>query len=328
MTGTWTAGDQPLLERASAAVLEALAMAPYHWVAPLVAGRRVLDAGCRVGHGATVLATGGAAEVVAVAETEAVVEIARSETPPGVLAQRADLNRLPFGPASFDVVVSFEARRLGGTERVAEVTTRVAELLRVVKPEGQLVVSVEPHAVSSVRGLLNDRRGYVTVVDQHPVAGSEVRWETPNGASDTPAVRTVSVLADTGLPGGSGRCLILASDAPIPSLDPVVVAFDLGSVDRWLGYSNEQDRRLEELESRIEDLERQLRDRDRLRRELRAAEQNLAVRISSYEKAVQNASLQTAERYQNTISWRLTSPVRRSKPPLKRLFHRVVRAAR
>lgn len=319
---TSTAGKLPLLESALAAMADALTLARYRWAAPLVAGRRVLDVGCGVGRGAAILMGQGAAEVVAVDETAAVVEVARSEAPPGVQTQRADLDRLPFQQAAFDIVVSLSAKQPDGTGLVAE-------LLRVVKPEGLLVVSVHAEAITRIRDLLSEQRRHVAVADQRELAGSELRWET--AAREQPEgtlVRQVSVL-DGNRPSGEppGSTILLASDVPIPSLGPVAVAFDLGSVDKWLAYSTEQERRIEELESRIGELEAQMRDRDQLRRELRATEQTLAMRISSYEEAVQNASVRTAERYVNTVSWKLTSPLRRSKPKVKRLVRRLVRSA-
>jgi SAM-dependent methyltransferase len=317
-------GELQLPEGALAAALEARSLVPYRWVGPLIAGRRVLDFGCGAGRGTGMLAGRGAAEVVGVDEAEAVVEVARSEAPSGVHVERADLGRLPFPAGSFDVAVSFGGRPLGG--RLPEL---VAELLRVVKREGLLLVSVDPADAEGTRGLLAGHRARVAVAQQYELAGSAVAGAAELEDGDGGQLAQVTSVRGGDQPprGPRTRVILIASDVPIPSVEPVAVAFDVGSVDQWLRYGEEQERRIRELEARVRDLEDQLGDRDRLRRELRAAEQALAIRISGYEEAVQNASLLEAERYRNTVSWKVTAPLRRARPDVKRLIRRVVRSA-
>lgn len=319
-TGTRSAADPSLLDASLASLLEARTLARYRWIAPLVAGRRVLDVGGGAGGGAAMLVGAGAAEVVAAEETAAMVEVVRSQAPPGVEARRTEPDSLPFPCAAFDVVLSLGAKQPDDLDRIAE-------LLRVVKPEGLLVVSVQADAVERVRGRLSEQRSYVALADQRELAGSEVRCgSAPDDALEDRVVPTASIPGGNPPPPGSATTIAIASESPIPSLDPVAVAFDLGSMDLWLQSTKEHERRMRQLESRIADLQAELDDRE-LRRELRTTEQSLAMRISSYEEAVQNASLQTAERYRNTISWKLTTPLRRSKPNLKSLARRVVRSA-
>lgn len=321
-TRTASAVDRLFLERASLAMLEAPVLARYRWVAPLVAGRRVLDAGCGVGRGAAILASGGAAEVMAVDETEAVVEVARSEAPPAVKTRRAELDHLPFQDAAFDVVLSLGPKQPAGTDVVAE-------LLRAVKREGLLVISVDGDAVNRVRAQLSEQRRYVSVADRHELAGSQLRWEIEPG--EPPPGRLIEEISISG-EGGSAEPspggVLTASDAPIPPLDPVAVAFELGTMRQWLEYSKEQERRIRQLESRIGELQGKLDDRNHLRRELRTTEQTLAMRTAGYEEAVQQASIRTAERYRNTVSWKVTAPLRESKPKAKRLVGRLIRSAR
>lgn len=306
--------EPPLLEGTLAAMHEALTLAPYRWVAPLVAGRRVLDAGCGIGRGTAILARHGVDEVVAVDETAATIEVVKSEAPARVRPQRADLGRLPFAAATFDVAVSFSAREGAGTDVLAE-------LLRVVKRDGLLVLSAGADA-EWAREFLVGRRRYTAFVDQCELAGFGVDPNGAAGGSPEATVRPVSVLGDDRSPTA---VLVMASDAALPTLDPVAVTFDLGSVDQWLSYTSAQERRILQLETKIRELEGQLDDRNRVRRDLRLTEQALGRRIASYEEAVQSASLRTAVRYRDTVSWRVTYPLRKSNAGVKRLLRRLGR---
>lgn len=312
-------GETPLLETTLAAMHEARMLTRYHWVAPLVRGRRVLDAGCGAGRGAAILVRQGAAEVVAVDETAAVVEVARSEVPPGVHLHRANLGRLPFPEAAFDVAVSLGARPVSGMDLVSE-------LLRVVKPGGILVVSADAEAIRSVSGLLAEHRSHVAIADQRDLAGSSVDRDTgPGDRTGDRVVRGGAILGDH-QPSAAPQspALLMASDLPLPTPDPVAVAFDLGGADEWLRYSTEQERQIRELGTTIRELERKLDDRNRLRSELRVTEQALGKRVATYEEGVQYASLRTAAGYRDTVSWKVSYPLRRSSANAKRLVRRLL----
>ncbi len=110
----------------------------------LKAGMRVLDAGCGSGrHLCAAFRTPGM-EVVGVDLNRADLDKAKgfltlmaAETEGRWLISRADVTKLPFRDDSFDVVVCSEV-----LEHVVENRTAVGELLRVLKPGGDLVVTV------------------------------------------------------------------------------------------------------------------------------------------------------------------------------------------
>jgi SAM-dependent methyltransferase len=89
---------------------------------------RVLDAGCGTGEFAAMLT---ASEVICVDLSEVAVGAARAK---GLAAQVADVQDLPFGDGSFDVVV---ANWL--LYHVADRRRAIAELARVLTPTGRLV---------------------------------------------------------------------------------------------------------------------------------------------------------------------------------------------
>jgi SAM-dependent methyltransferase len=112
---------------------------------PVRPGERVLDMGCGGGRHAFALYKMGA-HVVALdmdaAELKDVAgmfEALGSEVPAGTTAQavRGDAYRLPFADASFDKVIAAEI-----LEHLPRDTVAMAELARVLKPGGQIAITV------------------------------------------------------------------------------------------------------------------------------------------------------------------------------------------
>lgn len=121
----------------------------YAWVAPWVAGKRVLDAACGEGYGSALLAR-TAAEVIGVDLSEQSVAHARQRYVAANLRyQQANCLALPLADASVDVVVSFET-----LEHLAEHDALIEEFRRVLKADGFLVIS------SPDRKTYSDDTGY------------------------------------------------------------------------------------------------------------------------------------------------------------------------
>ena len=101
-------------------------------------GKRVLDIASGEGYGSAMLIRNGAAKVTgAEIDGEAVARANRVYAHEGLAFVQADAARpLPFADGSFDVVLSFET-----LEHIAEQEALVAELARVLTPEGTLVIS-------------------------------------------------------------------------------------------------------------------------------------------------------------------------------------------
>ena len=109
----------------------------YHFAARWVAGKSVLDVACGEGYGSALLAR-HAASVVGVDISQQAIDHAKGEYAALTNAEFicASCTMLPLENASVDVAVSFET-----LEHIAEQAPFLDELLRVLKPEGVLLLS-------------------------------------------------------------------------------------------------------------------------------------------------------------------------------------------
>jgi 2-polyprenyl-3-methyl-5-hydroxy-6-metoxy-1,4-benzoquinol methylase len=113
---------------------------------PPPAGLRILDVGCARGGFARDLARRGAI-VTAVDISPAAIAFTREKLEPyGGTAEVADVTALPFRDGEFDAVTALET-----LHHVADPEAVLDELVRVTRPGGLIVISVENHA--SVHGL-------------------------------------------------------------------------------------------------------------------------------------------------------------------------------
>ena len=109
----------------------------YHFAARWCEGQRVLDVACGEGYGSALLAR-AAAHVTGVDISRDAIEHAKKSYALLANAQFvcAPCTALPLPDASVDVAVSFET-----VEHIAEQEEFLAELARVLKPEGVLILS-------------------------------------------------------------------------------------------------------------------------------------------------------------------------------------------
>lgn len=122
----------------------------YAWVGALCAGKAVLDVACGEGYGSARLAV-SAASVLGVDISEAAVAHAR-ETYANTGNLRFEVGSataIPLPAASVDVAISFET-----IEHLHQQREMLAELRRVLRPDGVLVIS------SPNRKVYSDDRGY------------------------------------------------------------------------------------------------------------------------------------------------------------------------
>ena len=138
----------------------------YHFVLPLIAGKKVLDVASGEGYGSALMASHAEAVAGVDVSTEAVAH-AR-----GIYARLSNLHftegscaKLPFADGSFDVVVSFET-----IEHIHEQEAFLDEIKRVLTPTGLLIMS-SPNRVeySEARGYVNEF--HVRELDRDEFAG-------------------------------------------------------------------------------------------------------------------------------------------------------------
>lgn len=213
-------------------------VARYRWVAPLAAGRDVLDAACGVGFGAHILVAAGARAVTGIDAFAGAIVEAREQGRDGMRFEIGDLRDLPLEPASFDVVVCFEA-----IEHVAEQELVLDEIKRVLRPGGVLAISTpiagaiaihNPHHVAELspdelEALLRERFANVALRWQHSALASLVDVGPSGGKPPSPSP---SLSWTTG-PIEPLYALALASDADLPELAPagaIGAGSDLGAL--------------------------------------------------------------------------------------------------
>jgi 2-polyprenyl-3-methyl-5-hydroxy-6-metoxy-1,4-benzoquinol methylase len=309
-------------------LLAAEHLARYEWAAALAPGRRVLDAGCGTGYGAIRLAEAGAAGVVGVDIAAAVVEAARSADGGAVSFEQADVARLPHADSSFDLVTCFEV-----IEHVPDPCAVLGELARVLAPGGVLAISSpnahryppgNPHhrrefTTQEFRALLGEAFPSVRLLAQHQWVSSAVLEEGDLGVG---AVTVRTVKATSRALGSEAYTVALAGGGALPELPAVAALTGTSEPRRWNEHFHEQQELLTtqaDYLARLEGLDEERRD---LRRQLVAAETELAelherlelAQVRAHELAQVREQLSHAEGVMASVwssaSWRSTRPLR------------------
>ena len=121
-------------------------------------GKVVLDAGCGMGRYLRAAAESSASLIVGLDLSRAVVA-ARELTAerPSVAVVRGDLLRLPFAPASFDLIYS-----LGVLDHTPDPRTAFLALANLLKPGGRIAIWVYPRERAVVEKIMNAQRAFST----------------------------------------------------------------------------------------------------------------------------------------------------------------------
>jgi SAM-dependent methyltransferase len=291
-------------------LMEAEHLARYLWATALVAGRRVLDAGCGVGYGTAMLANAGAAEAVGVDISRRAVEVAAAAAPANAHFLVGDVHELPFDDRGFDVVICFEV-----IEHVQDQDDVIAELARVLAPDGVLAISSpnrgvypsgNPHHIheythDELRRALGRVFAHVELHRQHDWVASAVLEDAGAGADALSDLHGVAVGKVVAMPPGSETYTVaVASREPLSSPPGRALLGGVDEIREWL--------RLAPLLEACTD------ERDRARRDVATL-------------AAENTMLQErSERVWRELhgvygspSWRITRPLRALARLLERL---------
>jgi ubiquinone/menaquinone biosynthesis C-methylase UbiE len=130
-------------EEMGGTLLAAEHLVRYWWAAAAAVGADVLDAACGVGFGTALLAGAGARTATGVDLSEEAVAAARERCGSDASFVVADVAELPLEDDSFDLAVCFET-----IEHVSRPERAIAELRRVLRPSGTLVISSPNRGVS------------------------------------------------------------------------------------------------------------------------------------------------------------------------------------
>ena len=231
-----------------------------HWhryalTAPLVRGKRVLDAACGEGYGTSLLATTAASVTAVDVSSEAIAHAQARYGASNVRFLAASVTALPMEDASVDAVVSFET-----IEHLAEQREMLAEFRRVLAPGGILVISSPNRPVynedadaanhyhvreldgDELRALLAPGFPQQAWYAQRVLAQSAI-W-SQRSASD--GAQFISLEGARGEPAPPMYFLVIAAaqGVALPALPPLSL-FDDGACSVWRDYVRAQKRERE-----------------------------------------------------------------------------------
>jgi SAM-dependent methyltransferase len=314
-------------------LIDAEHRARYRFGAQVVAGKKVLDASCGVGYGLEILSTAGAASVIGVdVSTEAIGEAKARFGEYAEELVEADLRKLPFEDDSFDAVVSFET-----IEHVEEPERALAELDRVLRPDGILVISspnpdgyvggnehhVHEFRPAELREAVGGMRKNLAGFRQDAWLGSAIRpIDGGDGKEDDREVLRTAEEDDE-----PPYSIVVASDQALPTIHGIVTVGGAFDVRWWSERVREANERVREANER---------EREAFHREMQAGEREQAAKaqlVDTSESLLQAnrelaqvpvlehrlATLEEvhrviATRYNEMLgstSWRITAPLRR-----------------
>jgi SAM-dependent methyltransferase len=318
-------------------LIEAEHVSRYRWAASAAPEKRVLDAGCGVAYGTAILAEAGAAAVMGIDIAESVLESARGEMPEKVELKVGDLTNLDLDDDQFDLIVCFEV-----IEHFENPDVVLDELARVLAPGGSLLVSSpnrevhpagNPHhqhefSAGELNAALETRFSQVGLLHQQDYVTSAI-LSTPiyesaleDPLTEVPLYKLVAEEA-----GEELFTLAVAGNGELPAMPSLAIMASHLGIQEWVGFSEAQEKALQEHRLYIQELETKVRERERLEVQLLEAEQRLVrlpemeqnlKRLAPIEREVE-ATRAELESVKGSFSWRITEPLRNAKAYLGRL---------
>jgi SAM-dependent methyltransferase len=329
-------------ERTPGTLVEAEHRARYWCASQWAAGKRVLDAGCGTGYGLAMLLAEGPESVTGVdLSEEAMADAGRLLGEQAELV-RADVRDLPFDDDTFDLVVCFEV-----IEHVERQRDALDELKRVLRPSGVLLISSpnrdvyppgNPHHVREYRpeelqAELEERFENVKLYRQHPWLASALLPDE-SLAADEPRQVLAAAVGERLDPGSETYTVAVAGDTPLSTPPGIVVIGDDFEVRWWheqldrLGIeAHRSAREAAELEAEIQRLSRAVLDTEQTAARAIELERRLEDLEAECARLTEHSAYceRVIHDMEESVSWRLTAPVRALKALLTRSGSRSAR---
>jgi len=225
-------------------LIESEHRARYRWAARLVDGKAVLDCACGTGYGLEMYAAAGATALTGVDVDAEAVELSKGRNGDAARIIQGDIGKLPLDDDSFDVVTCFET-----IEHVEDAAAAIAELHRVLKPDGILVISspnpdvyvghnehhVHEFRPAELAEAVGKHFDHTAVYEQRAWLGSSIA----TGAAKAPKARSTDDLASTDVlrlsteDQGPIYGIVVAAAATPPALEDLVAVGDAFEARWW-----------------------------------------------------------------------------------------------
>jgi ubiquinone/menaquinone biosynthesis C-methylase UbiE len=289
----------------------------YWWAAQIAAEKDVLDVACGTGYGSEILSEAGA-NVTAVDVSESALVAVSARLRDNATVLRGDIRDLPLSDNSFDLVVCWET-----IEHIQEGDRALAEIKRVLRPDGILLVSspnprvyppgndfhVHEYTPQELMTAVSAHFTNVAAYRQHPWLASAIESSAGQAEAnmDFPSylVNRISALER----GSETYGIALASDGGLPAMRELIV-LGQGFEVKWFKEQLAATQRALALEEdRRDKATRQL---HKTAVSLLDANQALA-RMPALEfrlKEAGEAREALLKEIEGSLSWRLTAPLR------------------
>ncbi|HEX3360159.1 MAG TPA: methyltransferase domain-containing protein [Solirubrobacterales bacterium] len=302
-------------------LIESEHRARYRWAARLVKGKAVLDCACGTGYGLEMYAAAGAAAVTGVDVDPEAVRVATSRYGKAATVLQGDVRKLPLDDDTFDLVTCFET-----IEHVAGAEEGIAELRRVLKPSGILVISspnpdvyvghnehhVHEFRPAELAAAVGAHFAETAVYDQRAWLGSSITVDAGRAADELASTDVLRVEGEED--DGPIYSIVVAADKAPPALEDLVALGEPFEARWWeeqvenvrkdamaaFDRSNDALSRLNETSAQLVDANQELAQIPLLRHKLATLEEQHAELSREYHSLLESTS------------WKLTKPLRRT----------------
>jgi O-antigen biosynthesis protein len=222
-------------------LIESEHRARYRWASRLVKGKAVLDVACGTGYGLEMYKQAGAAAVTGVDVDPEAVELVKDRYGKIATVLQGDLRELPLEDDSFDLVTCFET-----IEHVEGAAKGIAELRRVLRPEGILVISspnpdvyvggnehhVHEFRPAELAEAVREHFAHTVVYEQRAWLGSSIA-ATDGKAGGSDLTQTDVLRVGAGDDEGPIYGIVVAADAAPPANGDLIAVGDAFETRWW-----------------------------------------------------------------------------------------------